>query len=66
MRPMTELDELAALVAEALEIREPAEDKQRRLAHLERDIVTTEELTIEESDALIARLDAARTCGDRA
>lgn len=52
---MSELDELHALVSEALEIRETAEDKQRRLLHLERDILTAE-LAPEQITELVSRL----------
>ena len=61
MRAMTEASELAelhALVTEALEIHESAEDKQRRLRHLERDILTAE-LTQEQAVGLLGRLYAA-------
>ena len=59
MRLMTELDELDALVSEALEIRETIEDKQRRLRHLERDILTAP-VSAEERRSLLGRLYAGQ------
>jgi hypothetical protein len=58
IRRVTELDEWDALVSEALEIRETAEDKQRRLRHLERDVLLAD-LTLEESESLLNRVYAA-------
>jgi uncharacterized coiled-coil DUF342 family protein len=58
MRSMSELDELQALVSEALEIRETAEEKQRRLRHLEREILTSD-LSTAERRTLVGRLYAS-------
>ena len=65
MRGMSEMAEWSALVAEALTIQESAEDKQRRLRQLERDILLAD-LTAKESRgcwALVydaAQMDSAR------
>ena len=56
---MTDLAEWDAFVSEALEIRETAEDKRRRLRQLQRDILSAEELSTEESTALLRRLYSA-------
>lgn len=55
---MTELAEWDAFVSEALEIRETAEEKHRRLRQLQRDILAAE-LTQEEATTLLRRLYAA-------
>lgn len=51
----TELAEWDAFVSEAIEICESAEDKQRRLRQLERDILLAD-LTQAESEKLLARV----------
>ena len=56
---MAELDELEALVSDALEIRETTEDKQRRLRHLERDILAAN-LSHGETFSLLERVYAAQ------
>jgi hypothetical protein len=53
---MSELDEWAAFVTEAIEIHEPAVDKLRRLAQVQRDLIRANELTAEETDGLLARV----------
>jgi hypothetical protein len=56
---MSEHAEWEALVEEALRIREPDEDKERRLGQLARDIIRSDTLTAVESSELIARLQTA-------
>lgn len=55
---MTEMSEWDALVSEALTIRETAEEKNRRLLQLQRDILTAE-LTEDERTGLLRRVYAA-------
>lgn len=56
---MTEVAEWAEWITEAVEVEETAEDKQRRLRHLERDIRTAD-LSPKDTAVLMERLDAAR------
>jgi hypothetical protein len=56
---MTDVAEWDALISEALEIEETAEDRERRLRHLERDILTAG-LPPKDTADLVARLYAAQ------
>jgi hypothetical protein len=62
---MSELEEWAALVTEALQIQESDEDKERRLGQLARDIVRSDGLTAVESSELIVRIQTAVVDGRR-
>lgn len=59
-----ELEEWKALIEEALRIREPSADKERRLAQLRRDIVRAE-LTGEQVGELMARIQQGLEDGSR-
>ena len=55
---MSEQAEWDRLISDALQIEESVEDRQRRLRHLERDILTAG-LPAKETRALVERLHAA-------
>ena len=58
---MSELEEWEALVEDALRIREPDQDKERRLAQLQRDITRSHHLSPIEVSELMGRIQAGRS-----